>query len=264
MNNNPPASRQALRKLPFETDRGVASRAALGLIVLASDQTLEYEFRRIAGLPGVGIYESRIYNAPQTTPETMRAMGEDIAGSAGLILPGLPLSVLAFGCTSATMLLGEDIVFGQIRSARPGVACTTPITGALAALDCLRAGRIAVLTPYRDDINVAVARYIEDRGLKVVCFGSFNEDNDHKVARTSPQSIRQAVLSLGSDPAVDAVLVCCTSLRLVDQVHALEMELKKPVTSSNHAMPWHALRLAGVNDPMPQFGRLFEFALPPG
>ena len=83
MNNNPPASRQALRKLPFETDRGVASRAALGLIVLASDQTLEYEFRRIAGLPGVGIYESRIYNAPQTTPETMRAMGEDIAGSAG-------------------------------------------------------------------------------------------------------------------------------------------------------------------------------------
>ena len=126
-------------------------------------------------------------------------MGEDIAGSAGLILPGLPLSVLAFGCTSATMLLGEDIVFGQIRSARPGVACTTPITGALAALDCLRAGRIAVLTPYRDDINVAVARYIEDRGLKVVCFGSFNEDNDHKVARTSPQSIRQAVLSLGSD-----------------------------------------------------------------
>jgi maleate isomerase len=84
------------------------------------------------------------------------------------------------------------------------------------------------------------------------------------VARTSPQSIRQAVLSLGSDPAVDAVLVCCTSLRLVDQVHALEMELKKPVTSSNHAMAWHALRLAGVNDPMPQFGRLFEFALPPG
>ena len=52
MNNNPPASRQALRKLPFETDRGVASRAALGLIVLASDQTLEYEFRRIAGFPG--------------------------------------------------------------------------------------------------------------------------------------------------------------------------------------------------------------------
>jgi maleate isomerase len=262
MDDSQLASPAVRREIPFETDSGVASRAALGLIVLASDQTLEYEFRRIAGLPGVGIYESRIYNAPQTTPETLRAMEKDIAGGAGLILPGLPLSVMAFGCTSATMLLGEDVVFGHIRSAHPDVACTSPITGALAALDYLEARRIAILTPYRDDINVAVAQYIEDRGLQVVSFGSFNEDNDHRVARTAPQSIRQAVLAVGSDPSVDAVFVCCTSLRLVDQVQAIEMELKKPVTSSNHAMAWHALRLAGVNEPLPQFGRLFEFALP--
>jgi maleate isomerase len=38
----------------------------------------------------------------------------------------------------------------------------------------------------------------------------------------------------------------------------LEKELGKPVTSSNHAMAWHALRLAGISDPMPEWGRLFE------
>jgi maleate isomerase len=37
--------------------------------------------------------------------------------------------------------------------------------------------------------------------------------------------------------------------------------LGKPVTSSNHAMAWHCLRLAGVDDALPQFGRLFTLPL---
>ena len=31
-----------------------------------------------------------------------------------------------------------------------------------------------------------------------------------------------------------------------------------PVTSSNHAMAWHCLRLAGIEDEAPEAGRLFE------
>ena len=31
-----------------------------------------------------------------------------------------------------------------------------------------------------------------------------------------------------------------------------------PVTSSDHAMAWHCLRLAGVQDTVPDMGRLFE------
>jgi maleate isomerase len=40
-------------------------------------------------------------------------------------------------------------------------------------------------------------------------------------------------------------------------VAPLEADLGKPVTSSNHAMAWHALRLAGIRDPLPRWGRLF-------
>ena len=35
------------KHLPFELDGGVAARARIGLIVLATDHTLEYEFRKI-------------------------------------------------------------------------------------------------------------------------------------------------------------------------------------------------------------------------
>src|SRR5215211_4992132 len=48
----------AIHQLPYETDQGLATRAAIGLVVLASDQTIEYEFRKIVDLPGVAFYES--------------------------------------------------------------------------------------------------------------------------------------------------------------------------------------------------------------
>ena len=113
-----------------ELDGGLARRAAIGLVVLASDQTLEHEFRELIRIPGVAFYESRVFNDNEINPETLRAIGPRIAPSLDLILPGVPLDVVGFGCTSATMTLGESAVFAEIRRARPGVACTTPVTAA--------------------------------------------------------------------------------------------------------------------------------------
>ena len=41
--------------LPSELDEGIASRAAIGLVVLATDQTMEHEFRALLRLPGVAV-----------------------------------------------------------------------------------------------------------------------------------------------------------------------------------------------------------------
>jgi len=244
--------------LPFALDRGIAARAALGLIVLATDQTIEHELRRLLDLPGVGLYQSRILNDAQITPATLAAMEGRLVAATEVILPGLPLDVMAFGCTSASMVIGEQRVCELIRSVRPGVACTTPITAAFAAFRALEARRIALLTPYREDVNRLMRDYIEARGCAVPVIGSFNEADDRRAARIDAASIRRAALDLGRAPGVDAVFVSCTSLRLVDAVGAIEAELGKPVTSSNHALAWHCLRLAGIDDRWGGCGSLFE------
>jgi maleate isomerase len=41
----------------------------------------------------------------------------------------------------------------------------------------------------------------------------------------------------------------------------LEKSLGIPLTSSNHAMGWHALRLAGIDDNLGHFGSLYELPL---
>ena len=133
--------------LPSELDGGVASCAAIGLVVLATDQTMEHEFRILVRQPGVALDQFRVFNDHDITPETLRAIGARIAPSVDLILPSIELDVVAFGCTSATITLGEEAVFAEIHKVRPNVSCTTPVTAALAAFRTLGARRIGLLTP---------------------------------------------------------------------------------------------------------------------
>ena len=115
-----------------------------------------------------------------------------------------------------------------------------------------------MLTPYSDEVNQFIRRYIESSGFEVPVFGSFNQENDNTVARISANSMRDAVLEIGKHDNVDGVFVSCTSLRLAHCVSDIEKTLGKPVTSSNHALIWHSLRLAGIDDAIDGYGRLFQ------
>ena len=251
-----------IENLSYDVDAGIASRASIGLIVLATDYTIEHEWRQVfAGLDGIALYASRIHNENKITPETLRAMEPRIIECARVITPDTPVDVIAYGCTSASMAIGEEQVFANIRQARPDAKCTTPITAAFAAFDAFKARRIGVLTPYPADVNKIVSGYIAARGYQVPVFGSFNADRDTVVARITPQSIEQGVREIIRHAEVDAVFVSCTSVRLMQACAELEKNLGIPLTSSNHAMAWHALRLAGIDDKLGQFGSLFELAL---
>ncbi|MGB5328700.1 MAG: aspartate/glutamate racemase family protein [Gammaproteobacteria bacterium] len=251
-----------IENLPYDVDEGIASRASIGLIVLATDYTIEHEWGQVfAGLDGIALYASRIHNENKITPETLRAMEPRIIECARVITPDTPVDVIAYGCTSASMAIGEEQVFANIRQARPDAKCTTPITAAFAAFDAFKARRIGVLTPYPADVNKIVSGYIAARGYQVPVFGSFNADRDTVVARITPQSIEQGVREIIRHAEVDAVFVSCTSVRLMQACAELEKNLGIPLTSSNHAMAWHALRLAGIDDKLGQFGSLFELAL---
>src|SRR5579872_5748718 len=243
--------------LPCTLDGGIASRAAIGLLVLATDQTMEHEFRHLIRLPGVAVYGARLFNDADITPTTLRAMRERIAPATELILPDMHLDVVAFGCTSASMALGEDEVFRQIRRARPEVACTTPVTAAFAAFKALGARRIGVLTPYSPAVNAVVREDLEAHGAGVAAFATFDKRDDREAARISVASIAAAIGALVRSARLDAVFVSCTSLRLAESVAAIEAEVGIPVTSSDHALAWHCLRLAAVNDTVPNAGRLF-------
>lgn len=252
-----PSNCEMIENLPFTTGAGLGERARIGLVVLASDYTVEHEIRHLVDVPGVACFHARIRMSPSVTPQTLAAMGPEITETVERILPGDHLDVVAYGCTSASTVLGVDAVSEKIHAARPDAKATNPMSAAFAAFEALGARRIAVLTPYRRDVNEIVRACIEGGGYEVPVFGSFNEEMDPVVAAIDENSLREAVISISTGRDVDAVFVSCTSVRIAAIVPALEAELGIPVTSSNHAMAWHCLRLAGVDDRLPERGRLY-------
>ena len=253
------------RALPHRLDRGLGERARLGLLVLASDQTIEHEWRLVfRELPGVALYHSRLWNERVITPRSLAAMATEI-GPCARNLAILPeRSVIAFGCTSATMVMGEARIEELVREGFPTARVTTPVGAAFAALRAVGAKRLGVLTPYGQEVNVLVERSIEEGGFTVEAFESFLEEDDDRAARIATASIREAAIELGRRPKIDAVFVACTSLRVAEIVTEVEAAIDKPLTSSNHAMAWHSLRLAGIEDALPQWGRIFALPLPCG
>jgi maleate isomerase len=245
------------RVLPYEPDGGAGARAAIGVIVLATDQSVESDFRTIMALDGLGLFHTRIFNDNVTTPDTLKAMEAGLKDAAALILPDQPLDVVAFGCTSGAMMIGDERVAELIGEVRPGVPCTSPMHAALAAFKALGLGSVAMITPYIEPIDRAMRAYIEADGVAVAEMGSFDEIDDNKVGKISPASVREAARALGRSEAVDGIFVSCSSLRILPIVGEIEAELGKPLVSSNTAMAWHCLRLAGIDDPLPGYGRLF-------
>ena len=247
-----------LEHLPFETDKGVSARARLGLVCLASDYTIEHEFNAVLhNLPGVALYVSRIFNDPTVTPETLAAMEARLTDTAATLLPGDRVDAIAYGCTSASMVIGPDRVASRINAAKPDTPVTNPISSALKAFRAFGASRIGVLTPYTRDVNAGIQTFIEAAGFTVPVFASFNEPSDTVVGAISPASIRAAVHRVAEAAEMDAVFVSCTSVRLFDQLDALEAEIGLPLTSSNHALLWNTLRTAGITDRIEGMGRLF-------
>lgn len=250
-----------IEHIPFTTVKGIGSRARIGLVVLASDYTIEHEFRTLIDIPGVDVFMARIRNSPQITPETLAAMEPLLTETADRILPGDDLDVLAFGCTSASTVLGGARIATLLGEAKPMASPSDPISAAFAAFDALGARRIGVLTPYRRDVNEIVWRYITGHGYQVPVFGSFNEEMDPVVATIDEDSLVQAIDRIREGQELDAVFVSCTSVRLANAVAGIERRTGIPVTSSNHALAWHCLRLAGIGDRIDGRGRLFTRGL---
>lgn len=249
------------RNLSYSLDNGIGHRARIGVIALPDDQTIEHELRTIFNLPDVACFVSRIPCAPTITPETLKAMQNEIARSASLILPSSSVDVMAFGCTSGSLFIGPAVIHELILKSHPDSVCTTPIEAAKAALKALNARRIVLITPYADEINQRLREHLRQSGFEVPVMGSWNEPLDARVGRISPASIREVVTDLGHSDLVDTVFISCTNLRALGILKDTETKLNKPVISSNLALGWHCLRLAGVNEILPQFGRLFRLPL---
>ncbi len=229
--------------------------ARIGLIALATDLNSEADLRRM--LPSdVDLYCNRVRNANPISLAAQRLIEQEIPRAGCDLLPGLDLDVMVFGCTSATIAMGEAKTLALLAQSHPSRYQTTPVTASLAALAHLGARRISILTPYRADVNLALGEYYESRGLEVINVSGLDMDDDYAMTALSPELIVAAGLRAMA-PEAEALFISCTALRSSLAVERLEAALGRPVVTSNQAIIWHALNL--MNHPATSApGRIFN------
>jgi len=245
-------------ELAHKTDSGLGKRANLGIIVLSSDQTLEYEFRTLLNIEGVTLYHSRIPNEMEITKSSLAKMEADLPVAAALLPESFNFSAIGYGCTSGATIIGEDRVEKAIQRIHPETPCSNPLTACKAALRALGLKRIALLTPYDPAITMEMRDNLLKSGFVIPVTGSFFETDDFIVGRISSDSILSSIEKIGASVECDGVFVSCTNLRVASIIEEAEARLGKPVTSSNHALAWHLLRLSGIKDSPENFGSLFQ------
>ena len=245
-------------RLPYDSDKGPAPRAAIGVLTLASDIATEAELREFLPPEGVGVYASRIPRARASTLTNLRSVEGHITEAMERLVPDDHLDVVAFSCTSGTAAIGAERVAELIRRMRPGVRVTDPLTAARNGLRALGVERLALLTPYHAQVNEVIADAIARGGPRIVVRGGFFCESGYEMSRIAPRSIVDAALAIADRTDVDGVLISCTALRVAAVIEEMESALGKAVVFSTQAMAWEALRLSGVTQAVPRRGRLLR------
>ncbi|PBB28939.1 hypothetical protein [Mesorhizobium sp. WSM3882] len=194
-------------------------------------------------------------DSPERAVENLYRHAFEIARAGELFDPPGAVNVSIYACTSGSATISQDRLEEELRRTRPNASITSPMMGALRAFHNFRASRIAMLTPYIDEVGAIVVKCIEDSGFTVRGSASFNLSTDSAIAAVSPESIFEAACSIDTQDS-DALFIPCTLLRASSVIERLESRIGKPVITAHQAMLWDALRLAGYKNPVAGHGRL--------
>ena len=222
-------------------------RARLGFLLPPGNPTVEPEMIALAPA-GVSLHFNRmvargvpgLLDGIATTVETLALVKPD---------------VIVLAHTASSYHLGREREAELLARLEAAAGCrvVTAFGAVVRALQRLGVERLSLGTPYAAETTLQSKEHLEAHGFRVVRFDNL-KGVDNIYDSTAEHAYRLA-RSVDAEEA-QAVFLSGTGMPTVSVLEALERDLGKPVLSSNAAMLWHALREAGVRQPVAGYGRL--------
>ena len=230
----------------------------IGMIVPSSNTCLEPQtYRILGGRTDVTVHFTRI---PVTRialdNSSDRQFDPAVMREGAKLLTTADVDVIAWNGTSGSWLGSahdQDLV--QEITEATGVPATTSTLAYLEAFRTFGTERIALFTPYTEDVNHQVIASYEREGIKTVDHRALGLSDNESFARVTDDEMRPGSLELAA-AAPDALVYLCTNLYGANITADIEDGTGVPVLDSVAVTLWHALRLAGAPLLDPRWGRL--------
>jgi maleate cis-trans isomerase len=176
------------------------------------------------------------------TRETLPAYTDSALGLAAQFA-GDEVDVVIYGCTAAGFISGPT---GDAKLTRDlgRVTCKPVVTVArsmVLALQREQARKIALVTPYQDEVNAQLVAFLAHSGISVRRFASFYAANVEELGRIEAPQVA-AIARETMDENCDALFIACSQLPTLPILHQLKGEFGKPVISAISASTAEAIR----------------------
>lgn len=229
-------------------------RGKIGLIYPAPGIAGDVEFHKMAP-DGVAVVTTRM-PLDDVTPEGLIKMAEDVEKDAALLAKA-KIDVIVFCCTTGSLVkgLGYDKEIIERIESKVGIPAVTTSTAVIESFKFMNTKKVAVSTPYIDEINEKERIFIDDSGFEVTAIKGLGVLHADQMQDVRPEQMYRLTKDVFSKDA-DTVFISCTGISVINIIETLEIDLKRPVITSNQATMWAALRRIDVLEPISGLGKL--------
>ncbi len=178
---------------------------------------------------------------------------------AATLLSHAHCQVIGWSGTSSSWL-GFDADERLVRTieAETGAKGCTSVLALNEILARTGARRLALVTPYLDDVQAKIIANYAAAGIEVVAERHLGLEDNFSFSEVTADQLR-AMCREVAQARPDAIAILCTNLRGGPLVPELEAELGIPVYDSVATVVWKSLQLAGIDTRRIQaWGRLFK------
>ncbi|EJN59913.1 maleate cis-trans isomerase family protein [Halogranum rubrum] len=220
-------------------------RLKLGVVVPSSNTTVEPEFAHWVSNASVHAARMRLVDV---TVDGLDAMADDAVAAAER-LADADVDAVAYACTTGSLVHGHgfDAELEDRLADAAGVPAVATALSVRRLFDALDTSRVAVATPYIDELNERERSYLDESGFDVACLDGRGIERNTDIGRLTPADAReQALAVLETAPDVDTLFVSCTNyptLAVVDEL----AERGVSVVTSNLATLWDLSRVTGLD-----------------
>ena len=158
---------------------------------------------------------------------------------------------------------GSDrLILAAVKEITPTPASTV-LTAVTRACEALRLRRVVMATPFPEDQDARLIRFLAHDGIEVVAHRCLGYENSKAIWDLPPETGYDLASSLLREhPEVDGLYMPCNKWRIISVIERIEQEFGKPVVTNTQAWVWEALRGMGIARPIDGYGRLLRETRP--